>query len=65
MRSLLGKLKSRWSGPFILTKVFVSCVVEKQDPGNYNTFKVNNQRLKIYSGYEIPTVKVCLILTKP
>ena len=42
-----GKLKSRWSGPFIVTKVYPHGAVEIQE-NNGNPFTVNGQRLKHY-----------------
>ncbi|XP_059429166.1 uncharacterized protein LOC132162975 [Corylus avellana] len=42
----LGKLKSRWTGPFIIRFVFPHGPIEIEDPKNGNTFKVNGQRLK-------------------
>jgi hypothetical protein len=42
----LGKLKSRWTGPFIIRSVFPHEAIEIDDPKNSNTFKVNGQRLK-------------------
>ncbi|KAM6543596.1 hypothetical protein CsatB_008043 [Cannabis sativa] len=44
-----GKLKSRWSGPFTVVKVFPYGAVELKGEGP-NTFKVNGQRLKLYLG---------------
>jgi hypothetical protein len=41
-----GKLKSRWTGPFIIQSVFPRGAIEIEDPKNGNTFKVNGQRLK-------------------
>jgi hypothetical protein len=41
-----GKLKSRWTGPFIIRTVFPHGAIEIEDPKNGNTFKVNEQRLK-------------------
>jgi len=41
-----GKLKSRWTGPFIVKTVFLHGVVEICDTKNENDFKVNGQRLK-------------------
>ncbi|XP_057545997.1 uncharacterized protein LOC130824990 [Amaranthus tricolor] len=41
------KLKSRWSGPFQVTKVFPYGSVEVWSEGS-DTFKVNGQRLKHY-----------------
>ncbi|KAL8108826.1 hypothetical protein AgCh_025065 [Apium graveolens] len=45
-----GKLKSRWSGPFIIKTMFPNGAVEifENDPGQ--EFKVNGQRLKHYYG---------------
>lgn len=47
-----GKLKSKWSGPFVVTKVFQSGAIEIQDPGDMSRFKVNGKRLKHYYGGE-------------
>ncbi|XP_050915636.1 uncharacterized protein LOC127130711 [Lathyrus oleraceus] len=43
-----GKLKSRWSGPFLVHKVFPHVAIELKNPNNGGTFKVNEQRLKHY-----------------
>ena len=42
-----GKLRSRWSGPFTVTKVFPYGAVEVMND-EYGSFKVNGQRLKPY-----------------
>ena len=42
-----GKLRSRWSGPFTITKVFPYGAVEVMND-EYGSFKVNGQRLKPY-----------------
>ena len=47
LRLFPGKLKSRWSGPFDVTKVYPSGAIEIQDH-NKRTFMVNGQRLKHY-----------------
>ncbi|XP_012574298.1 uncharacterized protein [Cicer arietinum] len=47
-----GKLKSRWLGPFKITKVFPYGVVELKDTHSNRNFKVNGQRLKPYLGGE-------------
>ena len=44
-----GKLKSRWSGPFTVTKFFPHGGTEVTHPEK-GTFKVNTQRLKPYFG---------------
>ena len=43
------KLKSRWSGPFVITQVFPYGSVELMHPER-GRFKVNGQRVKIYLG---------------
>jgi hypothetical protein len=45
LRLFPGKLRSRWSGPFEVTKVFQSGAVEIKSQSNA-TFTVNGQRLK-------------------
>ncbi|CAJ2662794.1 unnamed protein product [Trifolium pratense] len=55
-----GKLKSKWSGPFVVKEVSPHGAVELQDSGSSQTFKVNGQRLKPYKGGEIPTERVSL-----
>ncbi|RVW60735.1 hypothetical protein CK203_053032 [Vitis vinifera] len=42
----LGKLKSRWIGPFIIHQVHLNGVVELLNSNSINTFKVNGHRLK-------------------
>jgi len=47
LRLFPGKLKSKWSGPFRVTRVFTNGAIEvegKEGP----PFKVNGQRLKLY-----------------
>ena len=41
------KLKSRWTGPYEVTKVYPFGVVEINRPSK-GVFKVNKQRLKLY-----------------
>jgi hypothetical protein len=41
-----GKLKSRWTSPFIIRTVFSHGAIKIEDPKNGNTFKVNGQRVK-------------------
>ena len=47
LRLFPGKLKSRWFGPFTITKIFPYGAVEVTHPEK-GTFKVNGQRLKPY-----------------
>ncbi|KAI5407600.1 hypothetical protein KIW84_053743 [Lathyrus oleraceus] len=59
-----GKLRSRWSGPFVIHKVFPHGAIELKNPANGDTFKVNGQRVKPYhEGQESSLIdKVCTVL---
>ena len=57
-----GKLKSRWSGPFTVTKVFSHGGAEVTHPQK-GTFTVTTQRLKPYYGGEILADKQIIFLT--
>ena len=46
LRLFLGKLQSRWTGPFFVKTLFSHRAVEIEDPKNENVFKVNGDRLK-------------------
>ncbi|GJT08513.1 reverse transcriptase domain-containing protein [Tanacetum coccineum] len=48
-----GKLKTRWSGPFTITKVFPYGTIELSQPNGPN-FKVNGHRVKHYFGGDLP-----------
>lgn len=43
-----GKLRSRWTGPFIVRTVYPHGAVEIENPKNGDVFKVNGQRLKAF-----------------
>ena len=42
----LGKLRSRWTRPFIVMKIFPYSAIEIKDPTKDHTFEVNGHRLK-------------------
>ncbi|KAL4308723.1 hypothetical protein GQ457_01G012200 [Hibiscus cannabinus] len=48
-----GKLKSRWSGPFIISHVSPHGAITIKSPKDDNKFKVNGQRLKLYMGAHV------------
>nr|GEZ23608.1 reverse transcriptase domain-containing protein [Tanacetum cinerariifolium] len=52
-----GKLKSRWSGPFTIAKVFPNGTVELSQANGPN-FKVNGHRIKHYFGGDVPQLVV-------
>ncbi|KAK4729739.1 hypothetical protein R3W88_022727 [Solanum pinnatisectum] len=51
LRLFPGKLKSKWTGPFIVTQVFPHGAVELKNKEG-TRFKVNGQRIKVYMGKE-------------
>ena len=63
MRLFLGKLKSRWSGPFKVIEVFSYGGVELEGTDGQQ-FKVNGQRVKPYMEGE-PLVKTSVFLHEP
>nr|GEV24072.1 reverse transcriptase domain-containing protein [Tanacetum cinerariifolium] len=52
-----GKLKSRWSGPFTISHVYLYGTVELSQPDGPN-FKVNGHILKHYFGEDVPKMVV-------
>ena len=46
-----GKLKSQWTGPYIIHKVHPHSAVEVHNVKNGTTFQVNGHRLKPYCEY--------------
>nr|GEW63465.1 reverse transcriptase domain-containing protein [Tanacetum cinerariifolium] len=52
-----GKLKTRWSGPFTITKVFPYGTIELSEPDGPN-FKVNGHRVKHYFRGDVPQLIV-------
>ncbi|GJS51455.1 reverse transcriptase domain-containing protein [Tanacetum coccineum] len=59
-----GKLKTRWTGPFIVTQVFPYGTIEISQTDGPN-FKVNGHRLKHYFGGDIPYMIVPDLQTFP
>ncbi|GJX02240.1 reverse transcriptase domain-containing protein [Tanacetum coccineum] len=58
------KLKTRWSGPFTITKVFPYRTIELSQPDGPN-FKVNGHRVKYYFGGDLPPKVVQDLHTLP
>ena len=59
-----SKLKSRWSGSYEITKVFLFGAVEVTYPDK-GTFKVNGQRLKLYIDGGVLDPKITINLQDP
>ncbi|XP_015970621.1 uncharacterized protein LOC107494099 [Arachis duranensis] len=59
LKLFLGRLRSRWSRPFLVTKVSPYGHIEIMEESSQRTFTVNGQRLKHYLGNmgEIPKMK--------
>ncbi|GKE99948.1 reverse transcriptase domain-containing protein, partial [Tanacetum coccineum] len=64
LKIFLGKLKTRWSGPFTITEVFPYGTVKLSHSDGSN-FKVNCHRLKHYFGGDTPTMVVPDLQTFP
>nr|GFB18889.1 reverse transcriptase domain-containing protein [Tanacetum cinerariifolium] len=52
-----GKLKSRWSGPFTITEIYLYSTAKLIHPDGSN-FKVNCHRLKHYHGRDLPLLEI-------
>ncbi|GJV83563.1 reverse transcriptase domain-containing protein [Tanacetum coccineum] len=61
LKIFLGKLKTRWSGPFTITEVFPYDTA-KLSHSDESNFKVNCHRLKHYFGGDTPTMVVPEVL---
>ena len=48
---LPGKLKSKWTGPYLITQVFRHGAVELKDKEGVR-FKRNRDRIKLYFGHK-------------
>ncbi|KAJ8774912.1 hypothetical protein K2173_019916 [Erythroxylum novogranatense] len=54
----IGKLRSRWVGPYVVRNVYPHGVVEIEELGTDRVFKVNGHRLKpFYEGFESHTIE--------
>lgn len=65
LRLFPGKLKSRWSGPFTIKRVFPHGVVKLYSRNPLETFKVNGHRLKYYWGGYIENDVIAITLADP
>ncbi|XP_014522601.1 uncharacterized protein LOC106779080 [Vigna radiata var. radiata] len=63
-----GKLKSKWSGPFVIKRVYPNRAVELETSDKDNqqrSWVVNGQRLKHYLGGEVEQFSMVLMLVDP
>ena len=61
----LGKLKSRWTGPFIIHQVYPNGAVVLLSLKDKHLFKVNGQRLKPYAVLFTPDKEELSLLEPP
>ncbi|XP_024974787.1 uncharacterized protein LOC112512890 [Cynara cardunculus var. scolymus] len=64
LKLFLGKLNSRWTGPFVVAKVYPYGVIDLIDSERGNTFKVNGQRVKPFFDSMVPTQPIEVIFLK-
>ena len=56
-----GKLKSRWTGPFIVQQAYPNGSVDLRDPNDNRVFKVNGQRVKPYVVQQVIKEEILLM----
>nr|GEZ44938.1 reverse transcriptase domain-containing protein [Tanacetum cinerariifolium] len=64
LKSFSGKLKSRWSGPFTISKIYPYGTAKLIHPDGCN-FRVNCHRLKHYHGGDPPPLEIPDVHTFP
>ncbi|CAM8889833.1 unnamed protein product [Rhodiola kirilowii] len=64
LRLMLGKLRSRWTGPYTIAHIFNHGALELENPKDGHRFRVNGQRVKHYHG-EIDTTTDEIDLDEP
>nr|GFA71727.1 hypothetical protein [Tanacetum cinerariifolium] len=64
LKILSGKLKSRWSGPFTISKIYPYGTAKLIHPDGCN-FQVNCHRLKHYHGGDPPPLEILDVTTFP
>ena len=56
-----GKLKSRWTSPFIVQQSYLKGSVDLRDPNDDRVFKVNGQRVKPYVVQQVIQEEILLL----
>ncbi|XP_020219673.1 uncharacterized protein LOC109802668 [Cajanus cajan] len=65
LRLFPGKLKSKWSGPFVIKSVKPYGAVELEEPNSGRSWMVNGQRVKPYLGGEVEKLTTVVHLNDP
>ena len=60
-----GKLRSKWSGPYVVKTVYENGAVEIQNPKNNNAFTVNGHRLKHYVETFVAEIETLSLVDPP
>ncbi|XP_076958124.1 uncharacterized protein LOC143633763 [Bidens hawaiensis] len=58
LKLFVGKLRSKWTGPYLVKEVFPYGVVELENPNNGTSWKMNGHRLKHYLGGPVEPIKM-------
>ncbi|CAL0312853.1 unnamed protein product [Lupinus luteus] len=64
MKLFPGKLKSKWSGPFLIKQIKSHGAIELQDPASQRSWTVNGQRLKPYLGGDVERLTTIINLSE-
>ncbi|XP_020239779.1 uncharacterized protein LOC109818660 [Cajanus cajan] len=65
LRLFLRKLKSKWSGPFVIKSVKHYGAVEFEEPNSGRSWMVNGQRITPYLGGEVEKLTIVIHLNDP
>ncbi|KAJ8751344.1 hypothetical protein K2173_016533 [Erythroxylum novogranatense] len=66
LKLFAGKLRSKWIGPFVVTKIYPYGAVDIQSMETGKIFKVNGHRLKpFYEGFQPKSVGLILCMNLP
>jgi len=60
-----GKLKSKWSGPYVVKEVKPYGAIELEEPKSHKSWVVNGQRVKPYLGNEQENLTTVILLDDP
>ncbi|CAL0318450.1 unnamed protein product [Lupinus luteus] len=64
MKLFSGKLKSKWSGPFLIKQIKSHGAIELQDPASQRSWTVNGQRLNPYLGGDVERLTTIINLSE-
>ncbi|RDX90233.1 hypothetical protein CR513_27922, partial [Mucuna pruriens] len=65
LKLIVGKLRSRWDGPFVITNVFTYATLELRHEANNRNFKVNGHQINPFHEGPTPMVGNSLQAQKP